>query len=114
MQTFETEQTARNYGLERNFGEYYFEHIKINGEKAILCGTDKPYEEELWGQAYELVQDFCKKFHNDEGTEKLDNDELEDFYSDFATDTASKIRDLVIKEYEDVMKSKFIDAHGEY
>ena len=100
MLTFSTIEEAKEYSKENHFGNYHFEKAKVKEENIILCGTDKAYEEELWGDAYQLVCDFCKKF----GKEEIEEDD----YSDFATDLATKIRDLVLSEYEKEQHVKFV------
>jgi hypothetical protein len=102
---FKSIEDAKCYG--ENFGSYHYEHIQIKDQDVILCGTDKAYEEALWGDAYELVQTFCKKFHKNEG-------DCGDTYNDFSTDMASKIRDVILEEYEKKMKTKFVDVYDEY
>ena len=106
MQTFNTIEEAKEYGKENHFKNYHFEKAKINSDDIILCGTDKAYEEELWGDAYQLISDFCNKFG--------ETDIEEDDYSDFATDLASKIRDLVLSEYEKDQNVKFVNVWDEY
>lgn len=106
LKSFENDKAAKTYGFENGFGKYQFEKIKVNSENVILCGTDQAFEEVLWGDAYEMVGDFCKKFGS--------ADIKEDDYSDFATDLASKIRDLVIKEYEEEHKVRFLNIWDEY
>lgn len=103
---FETYEEAVEYGIDAGFGKHQFEKIIVNGEDVFLCGTDQAVEENLWGGAYELVEDFCKRF----GPEDMEEDD----YMDFATDLASKIRDLVIKEYEEEHKVRFLNVFKEY
>lgn len=104
MRQFTTETEAKEYA--KCFRSHQFEHVSVDGNAVILCCTDKAYEEELWGDAFQMVSDFCEKFGPANKTE--------DDYSDFATDLASKVRDLVIKEYEEQYHTKFVDAYDEY
>ena len=106
LKSFQSDLQAVEYGRENNFGKHQFEKIKVNDENVILCGTDQAFEEVLWGDAYKFVEDFCKKF----GPADIEEDD----YSDFATDLASKIRDLVIKEYEEEHKVRFLNVWDEY
>lgn len=101
---FSTEAETKEYA--KNFGKHQFEHVTIGTEKVILCGTDQAYEEQLWGDAYEMTKDFCMKFSI--------ADETEDNFSDFATDMATQIRDLVLEHYEKEFKTRFVDVCEEY
>lgn len=103
---FKSDLQAVEYGLENDFGKHEFEKIKVRDEDVILCGTNQAVEENLWGSAYEIVKEFCERF----GPIAIEEDD----YSDFATDLASKIRDLVIKEYEEEHKVRFINVWDEY
>ncbi len=96
--TFHDDMEAKEYG--KNFGKYEFEKIKVEDEDVILCGTDQAVETDLWGGALELVENFCRML----GT--VDKD--------FETDMASKIRDLVISEYEKDKKVRFLNVYDEY
>lgn len=105
MQTFNTIEEAKEYGVNQEFGEYHFEKAKIKSDDIILCGTDKAYEEQLWSDAYELISDLFEKFCEDL---------KEDDYSDFATDLATEIRELVLSRFEEEQHIKFINVHDEY
>ena len=104
MRNFATETEAKEHA--KDFGKHQFEHVTIGEKSAILCGTDQAYEEELWGDAYQMVEDFCTKFSVQPTSE--------DEHSDFATAVATQIRDLILKEYEDEYKTKFVDVYDEY
>ena len=104
MKNFKTLEEAKDYA--KNFRKHQFEHVSIDGSSAILCGTDQAYEEELYGDAYQMVEDFCMKFAH----EPISEDDC----SDFATDIATKIRDLILKEYEEEHETKFVDVYDEY
>ena len=104
IKKFTTEAEAKEYG--KNFGKHQFERVEVAGKSVILCGTDQAFEEELWGDAYRMLLDFCDKFGAKNGSE--------DDYSDFATDLASEIRDLILKRYEEENQTKFISVSTEY
>lgn len=98
MKQFNTIEEAKEYG--KNFSKHQFERVLVAGKERILCGTDHAYEEELWGDAYTLMQNFCKRFGNE------DEDNL--------TEMATAIRDLVLERFTEEHDVEFVDVYDEY
>lgn len=97
MREFKTVEEAKKYG--ECFGKYDYEKVKIKGKVVILAGTDKVYEEDIWGSCYEILETINKKFG---------------FNIDCA-DGASTIRDFILKEVlEKEENVVFVDVCDEY
>ena len=111
MKKFNSMKDMLEYG-KSNLGERDFEKVLMMDKLVILCGTDKAYEELLFCQLNADVENFFDTFANylEEGLEKEEKLDT----SLMITETATKLRDRVIKNFESLFDVKFISAQQEY
>ena len=107
VETFSSMEEAMKWG-DKNLGQRSFSKVKINNvdksEVVFLSGTDRAYEEELWGDIYEVLKDHIKRFDTD-----IDDDDDEEI-----VDQTSEIRDIVIEWIEKSTGCRFVNIANEY
>ena len=106
MMSFNTIKEAKEYG--KNFSKHQYEMILVNGKKKILCGTDMAYEEDIWGNVYDIIKTMYERFTTPEMLEENDDDEC------LITDKTSEVRDSIIEWFEKTMDVEFINVYNEY
>ena len=107
MLTFPSTDEAKQYA--QHFGKYQYQHVKIANNNTILCGTDMAYEQTLYGDAQDIVENFINKFAT---PTLLQNATLSKDQITTAITTA--VRDLVIEQFEEHFQTEFIDVYDEY
>lgn len=110
MKRFNSMDDMLEYGR-TNLGEFDYEKVLLGDKLIILCGTEKAYEELLWSQLNADVENFFETFaglleKGLEDEEKMDT-------SLMITQTTTKLRDRVIKNFEILFGVQFISARQE-
>ena len=104
IKQFKTMEEMKEYG--KDFSSHEHQTVELNGEKKILCGTDRAYEEEIWSSVNEILMNMCAAF----GMQEL----AEDREADNIVDESSKLRDDIIEWFEKSFDVEFVNVYDEY
>lgn len=111
MRRFQSMPEMIEYGRKK-MGKYDYEKVLFQDKVIILCGTDAAYESGIWNSLHKEITDFFTQF-----SAVLENDICKDDRknsSDTVTDTASELRDIVIRNFEDFYGVQFINVWKAY
>ena len=104
MKEFNNIEELRENKELQSMGRYQWQKVKVKDEEVFACTTDQQYEDIIWGNTYDMLEQLFKHFNID-----IDNED-KDF---LLTDISSHVRDLVLEELEEE-GIKFVDVFEEY
>lgn len=98
LKSFQTEMEAVAYGLRSAFTMYSCERVLIDNKPTYLCGSNKVYEEKLWGMLHVMFKHMADTFHIDMDTEG----------------EASSMRDHILDQLEKNYGLRFVEVYKTY
>lgn len=84
----------------QTMSRYSSERVLLNGKEVIACRTNQGYEDIIWGNSYEMLEELNKKYPF-----KVDIDTCE---------LASQIRDFTLNALYEQYGIEFVDVFDEY